>query len=192
MQNKENSSLKTLFTDDRNVWRNWLLENFEKEEIIWFVFPMKASGEKGLTYNDVVEEALCFGWIDSTIKNIDSLHRAQRFSPRRKGSTYSQANIERLIWLESQGLIHPKVRENILEIINEPYRFPTDIIEAIQDDETAWTNYENFPEGYKRIRVAYIDAARKRPLEFKRRLESFIRKTKVNKLVGYGGINKYY
>ena len=154
---------------------------------------MKNSGEKSLSYNDAVEEALCFGWIDSTIKNLDSLHRIQRFSPRKKGSGYSRANIERLIWLESKGMIHPNVRGSILEIIKVPYEFPNDIIEVIRNEDIVWKNYEKFPEAYKRIRIAYIDAARKRPLEFKKRLENFISKTRENKLIkGFGGIEKYY
>ena len=183
---------KTLFVSDRKQWREWLTENFEKEKEIWFVFPIKASGEKSLSYNDAVEEALCFGWIDSTIKPLDALHRVQRFSPRRKGSGYSRANIERLIWLESQGMIHPKVRETILDVIQIPFEFPADILEVIKRDQRAWENYEKFPEAYKRIRIAYIDAARKRPLEFNKRLENFLRKTRENKLIGYGGIDKYY
>lgn len=182
----------TFYTSDRKNWREWLAEHFEKEKEIWFVFPLKESGEKGLSYNDAVEEALCFGWIDSTIKRLDSLHRIQRFSPRRSGSGYSRANIERLIWLENQGMIHPKVRDAILDVIKEPYEFPEDIVEAIKSDQVVWQNYVKFPEAYKRIRLAYIHAARKRPMEFKKRLENFISKTRVNKLIGYGGIDKYY
>lgn len=182
----------TFYTSEREKWRAWLTENFEKEKEIWFVFPKKTSGEKGLSYNDAVEEALCFGWIDSTAKNLDAPQKIQRFSPRRKGSTYSRANIERLIWLESQGLIHPKVREAILDVISAPYEFPADLLEAIRRDKEAWENYEKFPEAYKRIRIAYIDGARKRPSEFEKRLENFIKKTKANKMIGYGGIEKYY
>ena len=182
----------TFYTNERKKWREWLTENFEKEKEIWLVFPKKESGEKGLSYNDSVEEALCFGWIDSTVKKLDSLHRVQRFSPRREGSGYSRANIERLILLERQGMIHPKVRDTILEVIRVPYEFPADILELIRSDRRVWDNYEKFPEAYKRIRIAYIDGARKRPIEFKKRLDNFIRKTKENKLIGYGGIDKYY
>jgi uncharacterized protein YdeI (YjbR/CyaY-like superfamily) len=185
-------SLNTFYTWDRMKWRAWLAENFDKEKEVWFVFPKKESGEKGISYNDAVEEALCFGWIDSTVKKLDAGHRIQRFSPRRKGSGYSRANIERLIWLESQGMLHPKVRVSVLEVISEPYVFPKDILESIQRDRKAWENYKSFPASYQRIRIAYIDGARKRPEEFKRRLESFIRKTRENKLLGYGGIDKYY
>ena len=88
-------SMETFYTSDRNEWREYLSGHFESSPEIWFVFPMQGSGEKSLSYNDAVEEALCFGWIDSVIKHIDELHRAQRFSPRRKGSPYSQPNIDR-------------------------------------------------------------------------------------------------
>ena len=154
---------------------------------------MRGSGETSLSYNDAVEEALCFGWIDSTIKHIDPLHRAQRFTPRRKGSPYSRPNIERLIWLESQSLIHPEIRESVLPLIETPFVFPSDIIDILQKDGTVWENYCRFSEPYKRIRIAYIDAARNRPAEFQKRLDSFIGKTRRNKLItGYGGIEKYY
>lgn len=140
MEKEEVKLLKTYYADDRQKWRKWLTENFEKEKCIWFIFPTKKSGEKAVLYNDAVEEALCFGWIDSTIKNIDPLHRAQRFSPRRNGSDYSRANIERLIWLESQGMIHPKIRPNVIEIINKLYEFPEDIINEIKN-AGGWKNF---------------------------------------------------
>lgn len=90
-------------------------------------------------------------------------------------------------------MLHPKVREQVLPLIRVPYEFPADIIAALKNEETTWRNYENFPEAYKRIRVAYIDAARKRPKEYEKRLNHFLSKTKENKLIlGYGGIEKYF
>lgn len=68
--------MTTIYTHNRLEWRKYLEEHFETETEIWFVFPMKESGEESMLYNDAVEEALCFGWIDSTIKHIDELHRA--------------------------------------------------------------------------------------------------------------------
>lgn len=181
------------YTSDRQEWRAWLAAHYESASEIWFVYPMQGSGEAGLSYNDAVEEALCFGWIDSTIKHIDPLHRAQRFTPRRPGSPYSRPNIERLIWLDARGLIHPKVRPLIEPVITAEFVFPEDILEAIRQDKEAWANYSSFSESYKRIRIAYIDAARDRPAEFEKRLASFIRKTRENKRIrGYGGVDKYY
>lgn len=184
---------KIFYAKTREEWRKWLEKNFREEKEIWFVFPTKASGECGVSYNDAVEEALCFGWIDSTAGYLDEFHGIRRFTPRRAGSPYSRPNIERLIWLDERGMIHPSIRESVVELIVAPYVFPQDILEEIRADEVAWRNYEKFSNPYKRIRIAYIDAARKRPEEFKKRLESFIKKTHDGKLImGYGGIEKYY
>ena len=184
---------KILFCADRGQWRSWLSAHFETESEIWFVFPSKASGEQGVSYNDAVEEALCFGWIDGRAGTLDETHQLRRFTPRRKGSGYSQPNIERLIAMDAQGLIHPKVRASVEELLRTPFVFPEDILQALREEDAVWRNYEAFSEPYKRIRVAYIDAARKRPAEFEKRLASFIKKTRENKLiVGYGGIDKYY
>ena len=181
------------YTGDRAVWRAWLEANFETAKDVWFVYPTAGADEPALPYNDAVEEALCFGWIDSTNRRLDDLHRAQRFTPRRPGSPYSQPNIERLRWLDAQGMIHPKIRPSLEKLLQTPFVFPEDILDAIRADEAAWANYQSFPEPYKRIRVAYIDAARKRPAEFRKRLASFLKKTRENKkIVGYGGIEKYY
>ena len=193
MELGKDPGMNLFYTADRQEWRNWLTRHFETEADVWFVFPMKGSGETALSYNDAVEEALCFGWIDSTIRHIDPLHRAQHFTPRNPKSTYSRPNIERLIWLDGRGLIHPKVRPSLEHLITTDYVFPGDILKAVRQDPAAWEHYVSFSEPYKRIRIAYIVAARKRPDEFAKRLENFIRKTRENKLiVGYGGIDKYY
>ena len=178
---------------DRSQWREWLSEHFETVDEVWFVFPSVGSGEKGVSYNDAVEEALCFGWIDGRNGTLDETHQIRRFTPRRKGSSYSRPNIERLLLMDSQGLIHPSIRPAVEELLNTPYVFPDDILAEIRKDETAWKNFQSFTEPYKRIRVAYIDAARKRPEEFMKRLDNFINKSRENKLItGYGGIEKYY
>ena len=194
---KPKSEVKTdmemFYTCERSEWRQFLADHFETIPEIWFVFPTKDSGEPGLSYNDAVEEALCFGWIDSTNRRLDEQHCIRRFSPRKAGSPYSQPNIERLIWLHAHGLIHPKVEESILPVIRARFVFPPDIIDTLRQDQTVWENYEQFSDPYKRIRVAYIEAARNRPDEFQKRLNSFIDKTRRNKLImGYGGIDKYY
>ena len=184
---------ETFYTSDRSEWRKWLSENFETKDEIWFVFPTKDSEEPSVSYNDAVEEALCFGWIDGRAGTLDEKHGIRRFTPRRTGSSYSRPNIERLIWLDAHGMIHPSVRETVLPIITAPYVFPDDIMEKLKEDPVVYKNYCSFSSSYKRIRVAYIDAARKRPEEFEKRLNSFISKTRENKLItGYGGIEKYY
>ncbi len=185
--------IKIFYPATRNEWREWLSENFERESEIWFVFPSKDAKETGVTYNDAVEEALCFGWIDGRAGTLDDVHQLRRFTPRREGSAYSQPNIERLIWLDKHNMIHPKIRPSVEELITKPYEFPPDIISVLRSDETVWKNYLSFSEPYRRIRVAYVDAARKRPEEYEKRLRNFMDKTRENKIImGYGGIEKYY
>ena len=184
---------KILYCVDRAEWRAWLKEHFESETEVFFVFPTKEAKEKSVSYNDAVEEALCFGWIDGKAGTLDETHCLRRFTPRRKGSSYSRPNIERLIRLDAEGMIHPKVRPAVEALICEPYVFPEDVLDAIRSDACAWENYNAFSEPYRRIRVAYIDAARKRPAEFEKRLKSFVKSCRENKtIVGYGGIDKYY
>ena len=185
--------METFSTSDRAAWRAYLEKHFETAEEVWFVFPTKAAGEESLSYNDAVEEALCFGWIDSTNRRLDERHCIRRFSPRKQGSAYSRPNIERLLWLDSRGLLHPKIRESVRPLLETPFLFPEDILDEIRQDEAAWKHFQNFSESYKRIRIAYIEAARKRPEEFQKRLRSFLEKTRQNRLItGYGGIDKYY
>ena len=84
------------------------------------------------------------------------------------------------------------MQEIAKKVLKEKFVFPRDIVNAIKADAGAWNNYQKFSSAYKRIRVAYIDAARKRPEEFEKRLANFIKKTKENKQIGFGGIEKYY
>ena len=89
--------------------------------------------------------------------------------------------------------IHPKFEDKIRTILSVPFIFPNDIIDRLKEDSITWENYQHFSDAYKRIRVAYIEAARKRPEEFEKRLNNFINKTKENKIItGFGGIEKYY
>ena len=181
------------YFENREEWRKWLTDNFDTAREIWFVFPHKASGKKSIIYNDAVEEALCFEWIDSTIKPLDKEHRIQRFTPRKPKSTYSQANKERLKWLLANKMIHPEFEDKIRTVLSDPFIFPNDIMDRLKEDEIAWRNYRHFSDAYKRIRIAYIEAARKRPEEFEKRLNNFICKVKENKMItGFGGIEKYY
>jgi len=183
---------KTLYVTNRNEWRAWLEKYFVEEHEIWLVFPNKSSGKPRIPYNDAVEEALCFGWIDSTVKSIDKESGAQRFTPRKPKSNFSQANKERLRWLMKKKKLHPTVQDLAIKVLKEKFVFPPDIIKAIKDDKEAWKNYQKFSPSYRRIRVAHIDAARKRPEEFENRLAHFIKMTKKNKQIGFGGIEKYY
>lgn len=124
------------YFENREEWRRWLTDNFDTAREIWFVFPHKSSGKKSIVYNDAVEEALCFDWIDSTIRPLDAEHKIQRFTPRNPKSPYSQANKERLKWLMDNGMIHPKFEEKIQKVLSVPFVFPDDIIDRLKEDRT--------------------------------------------------------
>lgn len=183
---------QTLHVTKRSDWRNWLRKNYKSAKEIWLVYDKKHTGRQRISYNDAVEEALCFGWIDSTAKSLDEERMAQRFTPRRPGRPYSQANKERLRGLVAAGKVAKEVKASLVEILSEEFKVAPDILKAIQGDPAAWKNYQAFSDSYKRIRVAFIEGARDRPKEFQKRLNHFIRMTAKNKMFGYGGIDKYY
>jgi len=186
---------QTLYAASRAEWRKWLNKNYKTEKEIWLMFYKKSSGKPRIEYNDAVEEALCFGWIDSIVKKIDDERFAQRFSRRNPKTGYSQSNKERLERLIAEGKVMKDVLaslETLSDISSKEFEIPKDILEAIKENKEAWKNFKKFSETYKRIRIAFIDGARNRPTEFQKRLNYFIKMTEKNKQFGFGGINKYY
>jgi uncharacterized protein YdeI (YjbR/CyaY-like superfamily) len=177
---------QTLYVSNRAEWRDWLEEHYRTEREIWLVYYKKRSGKPRISYSDAVEEALSFGWIDSTAKKLDEERFAQRFTPRNPKSGYSQANRERLRKLIAQGKVKEDVLAALCELPDDSLEIPPDILRALQENQTAWDNFRKFPDAYRRIRIAYIEGARKRPEEFKKRLNNFLRMTEKNKRFGFG------
>ncbi len=91
----------------RAEWRAWLAENHAASTGVWLVYPKKASGLPGPSYEEAVEEALCFGWIDSRVRPLDGRRRLQWFSPRRPGSIWSAPNKARVARLLAAGRMAP-------------------------------------------------------------------------------------
>lgn len=174
---------KTLYVLTRIAWRGWLEKHHAKEKEIWLVFYSKASGKPRIPYNDAVEEALCFGWIDSTVKKVEKDSFAQRFSPRKSGSRWSEMNKERARRLLREGKMTPAglAAAGALE---EALVIPTDILKRLKADRKVWKNFQQFPDTYKRIRVGWIDGVRKRPDEFEKRVRYFLKMTAQNKRFG--------
>jgi uncharacterized protein YdeI (YjbR/CyaY-like superfamily) len=176
---------QTLFVTERQEWREWLVKHYKTEKDIWLIYYREQAGGQRISYNDAVEEALCFGWIDSTVKNLDDERYAQRFSVRNPKTGYSQTNKERLCRLTAEGKVIPEVLATLGEILNEKFEIPPDILEALQANGEAWKNFQNFSGAYQRIRIGFIDGARKRPEEFQKRLKYFLKMTEQNKKFGY-------
>lgn len=182
---------ETLYVTDRRVWRDWLAANYRTADEIWLVLYRKATGRPSLPYNDAVEEALCFGWVDSIIKNLGEDRRAQRYTPRKPGSPYSQLNKERLRRLIPNGQVAGDILPDVAHIPDEVFIWPEDIMAELQADPDAWTHFQTFSEPYQRIRVGFIDGARHRPEELRKRLNYFLKMTAKGKQYGYG-IESYY
>src|SRR5271157_1100794 len=123
---------QTFYAATRLEWRKWLKKNYRTEKEIWLVYYKKTSGKPRIEYNDAVEEALCFGWIDSTVKKIDDESFAQRFSRRNPKTGYSQANKERLGRLIVEGKVMEDVLATLSDISSEQFEIPKDILKAIK------------------------------------------------------------
>jgi len=177
--------METLYVTNRRDWRTWLEKHYTKEKEIWLVYYRKASGKPRIPYNDAVEEALCFGWIDSTLKGIDEETYGQRFSRRRAGSSWSQMNLERARRLIEQGKMKPVGLLIVRDLLkNDRVEIASDILAALKKDKKSWTIFQDFPDSYKRIRIGFIEMARNRPDELNRRLRYFLKMTARNKKFG--------
>jgi uncharacterized protein YdeI (YjbR/CyaY-like superfamily) len=181
----------TFYAPDRKTWRAWLEKNYRHEREIWLIFYRKHTGKKRIPYEEAVEEALCFGWIDSTVKSLDKDRTAQKFSSRKPNSDYSQTNKERLRLLIDQGKVMPDVLETLGDMSVEDFKMPEDILQEFQANSQAWQNFCQYSGSYQRIRIAFVDSARKRPAEFQKRLKHLIHMSEQNKQFGYG-IEKFY
>jgi len=175
---------ETLYVTDAASWRAWLEENHASKPEIWLVYYSKPSGSPSIPYNDAVNEALCFGWIDSTVKKHSPQSRAQRFTPRRPGSKLSEMNKERARRMVAAGKMTQAGLVAIGDVLDEPFVIADDVRAALQADEEAWRHFQAFPESYRRIRVGFIEAARNRPEVFRQRLDYLVRMSVQNKRFG--------
>lgn len=177
---------KTFYTAERAEWRSWLSDHYQSEPEIWLVYFKKESGIPRIAYEDAVKEALCFGWIDSNVMTVDEQSFAQKFSPRKAGSSFSQPNKERLKLLLEDGLVMEDVRQTLENVDPEAYVFPDDIMDVLKANPSAWDNFRTYTPPYQRIRIAFIDTARKRPEVFEKRLNHFVKMTAQDKQFGIG------
>jgi uncharacterized protein YdeI (YjbR/CyaY-like superfamily) len=186
---------RKLYAANRREWRSWLAKNHRHAKEIWLIYYKKESGMPRIPYNDAVEEALCYGWIDSTLKPIDAKRFAQRFSPRRPRSFLSEMNKERVRRLIASRKMTNAGLEVISHHLDEPavspgktrvkvFVLPEDILEELRATPEVWKTFSKFPDSYKRIRIGWIDAARHRPAIFRQRLDYFIHMTAKKKRFG--------
>jgi uncharacterized protein YdeI (YjbR/CyaY-like superfamily) len=175
---------KTLHVTTREEWRQWLAANHAVEKEIWLVSYTAKSGKPAIPYLAAVEEALCFGWIDGIAKKMDAERTAQRFTPRRPKSNWTELNKERMRRLIASGKMTPAGLAVAPDLSPEAFTIAPDILTALQADAQTWANFQEFPALYQRVRIGYIEEVRRQPAVFQQRLTNFLKKTRANKMYG--------
>lgn len=170
---------------NRNELRQWLEQNHIIETECWVVVKRgKPKNDETFWYIDAVEEAMCFGWIDSTTKKLDSGITAQKLVPRRAGSLWSELNKERCRRMEKLGKMTEAGRAVLPDMSLEGFVIDKVILEALQADESVWKNFNKFPHLYQRVRIDTIQIKKKQPQLFQSRLQKLIENTKKGVMYG--------
>lgn len=184
---------KTVYAKDRERWRFWLEKNHQRASEIWLIFYKKHSKKPTVPYVDAVEEALCFGWIDGIAKSMDEEKYAQRFTPRKKNSPWSELNKQRVKKMIEQGRMTDAGLEKFQQSQNAPrnwrdelagkFEIPEDLTIALTSNEKARQNFDRFPKGYKKLCVGWVITAKKAETREKR-IREIVTLTADNKKLG--------
>jgi uncharacterized protein YdeI (YjbR/CyaY-like superfamily) len=181
----------------RSAWRAWLARNHDKEKGIWLAYYKKGSGKRSVTYEEALQEALCYGWIDSTVGRLDAERYKQRYTPRNLKSVWSPSNKARVEKLIADGLMAPpglaKVeaakRTGSWDILNDVERIgrgaeiPADLLEALAKDGRARQVFEKRPPSEKKLWAYWILSA-KRPETRARRIAETVKRVLAGRRPG--------
>ena len=173
-----------LTAQSRSEFRQWLAEHGEKESECWVeVRRGRPDDGRVFWYLDAVEEALCFGWIDSTHRVIDGI-RMQRFTPRKRNSPWSELNKERVRRLERLGLMTDAGRRVLPPMGERSFRFDPDVVAALKAAR-CWTRFRTFPPLYQRIRAYNVAFYKQRdPAMYRKTLRHLIDETRKGRMFG--------
>jgi len=175
--------MKQVYVKTRNEWREWLNQNHDKSSGIWLVFYKKQTGKPTLEYDDAVEEALCFGWIDSIIKKIDDEKYVRKVTPRKAVSRWSELNKKRITNLTKQGLMTDvgiaKVKEaKVSGLWDKPDRpqisfdIPKELENALAKNRKAKNFFDQLAPSYQKQFINWIAVAKRLETKERRLRES--------------------
>jgi uncharacterized protein YdeI (YjbR/CyaY-like superfamily) len=185
-------SSKTFRATDRETWRAWLAENCASEKEVWVVYPKKHTGEASVSYEDSVEEALCYGWIDSIIKRIDETTYARKFTPRTDNENWSEVNKKRVAKCIKEGRMTEiglaKINYSNAERPPRPsmpksFPVPSFMAKALKANPQAWKNFNALAPSYQRHYTIWITMA-KREETREKRLQEAVRLLARNQKLG--------
>ena len=174
----------------------WLEKNHAKQTELWILFYKVHTNKKSMRYAEAVEEALCFGWIDGIVKRIDDEKHAQRYTPRKPRSIWSNVNKERAKRMIEQGKMTDAGLVKIKEAKKSgwwkrAYSFEVENImspemkEVLMSDEQAWNNFQKFGKSYKNTYIFYVNYAKREETK-KKRMQMVLERAKKNIPPGLG------
>ena len=180
--------MKTLSVVTRDEWRKWLEKNYTTEKEVWLVFYKKHTRIPSILYNDAVEEALCFGWIDSIIKRIDDEKFVRKFTPRKHKSTWSELNKKRAKKMIKEGKMTDAGLAHIDEKVfsqKEIREIPviTPEIEDALKAHKVWETFCDLAPGYKKQYLGWVLDAKREETRTKR-LKELITVLEKNEKLG--------
>jgi len=181
--------METVFVKDRAAWRRWLQQNHARATEIWLAFYKKSSGKQTVSYEEAVEEALCFGWVDGIKKGLNQECFAFRFTPRKARSAWSKSNLARVERLMAAGKMMPAGLAAYnsgerREVPKMPSELPQELERRFRELPAAWNNYEKFPPGYRRTTAGWVASAKKAETRAKR-LEKLIEFSSRNERIEF-------
>lgn len=171
-------NFKTLDVRSRPEWRNWLQEHYDSESEIWLVFHKRHTAEASISYDCAVEEALCFGWIDSIVTRLDDDRYARKFTPRKPDSRWSTINRQRYADLKASRLLAaPGLERAPTGRSGDAPRpsasaIPSYIEKQLKADARAWEYFGRLAPSYRRLYVGWIDSAKREETKKKRLREA--------------------
>lgn len=178
------NNIKAYHARNRKEWRKWLEKNHKKEQSVWLIIYHKASEIKSVYYDEAVEEAICFGWIDSIAHKRDAKSKYQFFAQRKPKSNWSKANKQRaekmiaagFMTETGQSLITLAKKTGTWEALTAVQNsvIPDDLLKLLNKNKKALKNFMAFPPSSKRIILEWILNAKKTETRTKR-IEETIR-----------------
>jgi len=164
--------VKQIYVTRREEWRAWLKKNHDTAKEIWLIYYKKHTGKPRIPYDDAVEEALCYGWIDSTVKRLDDEKYMQKYTPRKSKSVWSELNKARAKKMIKQGRMTEAGLSRVRDARRNgewkkavtralPDKIPPDLKRALAANKTAGRNFENLAPSYKKHFIWWISSAKR-------------------------------
>ena len=185
---------ESLFFKNGQEWCTWLQQNHTEKNAVWLVHYKKSSGKTGITYEEALEEALCFGWIDGKMKSLDDEKYIIRYSPRKAKSVWSKLNKEKAEQLISSGKMTEAGFAKIEEAKSNGFwdsaytnkeieELPLDLKNALILDKDAWYHFQRFANSYRNTYIGWVNIAKSGETR-KRRISEVVKRSSMNKKPG--------